>query len=158
MLAKNIARALLVAGLLATLPAGAEAGALGKAVARGTAKGIAKALPRQKLGPVHKFKAPTPLERWTNRPKTDARRGLPPHSYWIRPEKGPKGSAAHIRKELRIPHPLKQRERLVAPPGTRYHDRPLRGGERDQREVIIHDRVKPGDLKLGERVKPGTAN
>jgi len=138
---------------LTLLPLVAEGGSLGKAAARGAARSIAKALPRQKLGPIHRFRKPTPLERFTNKPKTDLRKGLDPHSFWTRPEPGPKGSAAHVRKELNIPHSVRRGERMTAPPGTRYHERPIRGAHGRKRETILHNRVPRKNLELGDRLR-----
>lgn len=158
-IAKAMLTGVLVVGTVLLSPA-AEAGSLGKAAARGAAKSVARAATQRKWGPIHKFKKPTRLERWTNRPKTDKAKGLKGHSYWIRPERGPKGTKQHIRKELNIDHGLKRREETIFKPGTPYHVRPIRKGQAGQKEVILHRRVPAKELRMQERVRqgqPGTA-
>lgn len=149
---KNAFGPVLLAITLALGPSLAEAKGAAAGVARGL---IGKGKPsRQPLGPVHELKKDTRLERWTNRPKTDKQRGLRPHSFWTKPERGPKGKVPHLRKEFNIDHPLKQREEMTAPRGTRYHERPVRGGKDGAREVIIHDRVPKHEIRPKERVRP----
>lgn len=127
--------------------------------AKGATPGVGRGLigngrpSRQPMGPIHEFKKDTRLERWTNRPKTDKQHGLRPHAFWTKPDRGPKGRAPHLRKEFNIDHPLKQREEMIARRGTRYHERPVRGGKDHAREVIIHDRVPKRDVRLQERVR-----
>lgn len=106
----------------------------------------------QPKGRLHTFKEETRLERWTNSPKTDTSRGLRKDSFWTRPQPGPKGNTEHIKKRLKIDHPIKRREETVATPGAKYHERPTRGSKGQQREVIIHDRVSKDALKLRERI------
>lgn len=108
---------------------------------------------RQPMGPLHEFKRPTPLERWTNSPKTDARRGLRPHSFWVRPDRGPKGGSQYLKDKLNLDHSVKQREQMAVSPGTKYHERPTRGGTDHTREVILHNRVSKDVLELKEGVR-----
>jgi hypothetical protein len=145
-------RALLALGAAAILlVAGGSAEATGTGLGRGLPG--ARNGPRQPLGPIHKFKEPTSLERWTNRPKTDAQRGLRDHSFWVRPHPGRKGGNEHLRDKLHLDHSVKRREQRVAPPGTTYHERPLRGGPAHEREVILHNRVPKNALEFKEKVR-----
>lgn len=152
---KTVWRGILAACLVLS-PVAAEAGTLGGAAARGAARSIAKALPRRPLGPLYRFRKPTPLERFSNKPKTDLRRGLPPHSFWRTPQRGPK-TAEGVREKLNIPHEVKRAEKTIAAPGTPYHERPIQGGERGAREKVLHERVAPRDLQLGDALQhPGS--
>lgn len=146
---------LVTLGLLLALhgPVAANAGVAGKAVGRAASKRAATSAAvkkevagRQKLGPIHTFKKPTVLERATNRPATDKIRGLGgsgKHVFARHPKVGRRGTAEHIQKELNISHPVKTWEKIAVQPGVKYHERPIRGGEKNMREVIIHGRV-PG--------------
>ncbi len=148
-----------VAGLLlcAVLgdPCPALAGALGKALGRGSTGKVAVGrapVARRPLGPLHTFKEPTPLERFTRRPRLDRSRGLRPDSFWARPGQGRKGTAEHVRRKYEIPHRVTRREEFVASPGTRYHERPVKGAPRGSREVILHERVPGSHVTLRERL------
>jgi hypothetical protein len=145
---RRVALLAVCAGAL-LLIAGASAEA--KGLGRGRSGG--PRAPRQPLGPTHTFKHPTSLERWTNSPKTDARRGLRQHSFWVRPDRGPRGGNQHLERKLNLDHPVKQREQARVPAGTRYHERPIRGGTSHAREVILHDWTRKADLMLKERVR-----
>jgi len=138
---KSFADLLVATGVVLALlgTSTAHAGVVGKAVGRavkqavkrGAAKALKKGAVRQKLGPVHKIRKPTVVERYTNHPATDKAKGLGgkgKHVFTRRPRVGRRGTAEHIQKELNIPHPVKQREKITLPPGTKYHERPIRGG------------------------------
>jgi len=136
-------------------PTVVKAGSLWKAGARGAARGLAGKVHvyRRPLGPRHHFTYETRLERYSNRPRTDKIRGLPPHSFWKRPEPGRKGSAEHVRRKLDVPHQVRQREEVIVKPGTLYHERPIKGGRGHSREVILEHRVPADALKLRERLR-----
>lgn len=143
--------------VLFILAAGATpvgAGSLGKAIGKGAARGILRKAPayRRPLGPKHYFRKETRLERYTNRQRTDKIRGLPPHSFWTRPEPGRKGSSVHIQRKLNIPHPVKRREVIRVKPGTVYHERPIKGGLNRSREVILEKPVPGKRIHLKERL------
>ena len=126
---------------------------LGSGTADATTLGLRRILPRQRLGSTHMFQQPIRLERWTNSPRTDLRRGLRPHSFWVRPGPGRKGGLQHLEKKLQLSHPVRQREEMAVRPGTTYHERPIRGGSGHAREVMPHDRVPKDALHLRELVR-----
>jgi hypothetical protein len=144
--------------LILQAPVAAQAGMiLGKAAARGAVRSLERgAVYRRALGRVHLFRKPTRLERFTNRSLTDQRRGLPGHSFWTRPHPGRPGSAPHVKRKLNIPHPVKAREQVVVPGGTRYHERPIKGGQAHAREVILHKRVPGEAIKGGKALAGGS--
>ena len=149
-LAKVLVTIALVPILLCTAAnAGVTSKAVGRAASKRAAAGTAvkkETVARQKLGPLHTVQKPTVLERATNRPATDKTRGLGgsgKHVFTRHPKVGRRGTAEHVQKELNIPHPVKKWEKVVVPPGVKYHERPIRGGEKNMREVIIHGRI-PG--------------
>lgn len=147
-------------------PVAANAGVAGKAVGRAASKRAATSAAvkkevtgRQQLGPIHTFKKPTVVERYTNRPATDKIGGLGgkgQHVFTRHPSVGRRGTAEHMQKELNIPHPVKQREVIKVSPGMKYHERPIRGGEAHKREVIIHGRVPGKGVKLGDKLSHAT--
>jgi len=157
---KRLVNGFLTVGLALVLlgAASADAGVVGKAVRRAVTKRAATVVKkqvnkavRQKLGPIHTLKKPTIVERFTNRPATDKARGLGgkgKHVFTRRPRVGRKGTAEHIKKELNIHHPVKQRQKIVLPPGTQYHERPIRHGEAYSREVIVHGRIPGKAVKV----------
>lgn len=153
----------IVIALLASGETTAEAAVAAKAVSRAAARRVvagtvAKQLPRQKLGPIHTFKKPTVLMRATNQPTTEKIRGIGQrngHVFTRYPRPGRTGTAEHIQKELAIPHKVKKIEKIVVPAGTKYHVRPIRRGEKNTREVIIHGRL-PGSNIVGQRRLPHT--
>jgi len=131
-----------------------EGASLGKAAGRAAARGALKrgVISRQRIGPLHSFRKPARLERFTNKPRTDKARGLRKHSFWIRPHAGRRASAAHVQKKLNIPHRVKRRETFEAKPGTEYHERPIKGGRGHIREVILERPVSGKPIKLRERL------
>jgi hypothetical protein len=44
---------------------------------------------------------------------------------------------------------------MLARPGMKYHELPIKGGLPCSREVIIHERVPAKDIKLRETVRRG---
>jgi hypothetical protein len=134
--------------------AGAGRGKAGPAIALAA---LAKAKPTypRPLGPTHVAKEPIRVERYTHRPATDRRKGLAPHSFWTRPHPGRKGSADYVRRRLNIPHQVTRREEATLPKGTAYHERPVKGGRNHSREVIVHQRVPRGALRLRESPAKG---
>jgi len=153
-----VGRGLLTGLLIFVLqaPAVAEAGALGKAVARGATRSLVRRVPvyRRPLGPVHQFRTSTPLQRYTNRPHTDVRKGLPAHSFWVRPHPGRPASAPHIQQKLNIPHPVRAREVTGVKPGTVYHERPIKGGSGHTREVILEKPVPGRAIQVQGAIPP----
>lgn len=134
----------------------AQAAPLGKAVAKTTAKKLSqRAAAYQKLGPIHKFEKQQTLIRWTNRPKTDAARGITGnkhdrlHVFTQYPHPGRKGSAMSAQRRLAIKHGVKIPEKIKLSPGTKYHVRPIRGGAQGEKEVIIHGPVPPRAVEIG---------
>jgi hypothetical protein len=133
---------------------------VGQALARSASKRFAQRTAfssAQRLGPLHTFRKPVVLERFTRSPRLDKLKGLPlekdsHHVFARRIHPGRKGSAEHIQKALNIPHPIKQRETFLAPAGTRYHERSVLGGQKGQREAIIEGRVSPLSIQVKERV------
>jgi len=127
-----------------TLP---KPGIAGSRVGRGTVRSVTPNGGRQVLGPLHAFRRPVTLERFTRRPRLDVSRGLArPHSYFRRVHPGRPPSAPTARRELAIRHSVTHRELLRVQPGTKYHERPVRGGKRSQREVILENHVPPKTL------------
>ena len=131
-----------------------EAGSLGKAVEKGAARSILRKAPvyRRPLGSRHYFQENTRLERYTNRPRTDKLLGLRKHSFWTRSHPGRRATAANVQRKLSIPHPVRNREVITVPPRTAYHERPIKGGLRRSREVILEKRVPGKRIELKGRL------
>jgi hypothetical protein len=154
----KVALNLAIIGLLAFGAVTADAAAVAKAVSKAAARRIvsgtvAKQLPKQKLGYIHTFKKPTTLVRATNRPATERVRGIGirnGHVFTRYPKPGRTGGAEHIQKELAIHHKVKAMQQLKVPAGTKYHVRPIKGGEKNMDEVIIHGRL-PGSTVVQDR-------
>ncbi len=154
----KVALSLAVVAFLNSGVATANAASAGKAVSKAAARrivsgAVAKQLPKQKLGRIHTFEKPTTLVRATNRPATEQFRGIGKrngHVFTRYPRAGRTGSAEHIQKELAIPHKVRKMEKIVVPAGTKYHVRPVRRGEKNTREVIIHGRI-PGKAVVEQR-------
>lgn len=155
-----LTKALIILGLVwpITVNAGVAGKAAGRAASKRAAVGAAvkkEVTPRQKLGPLHALKKPTTVERYTNRPATDQARGLGGKRKEVfarRIGSGRRGTAEHIRKELNIPHPVKQREEIRLPSGTKYHESPVKRGEARRRQMAIHGRIPKENIHLKERL------
>ena len=130
----------------------ADAGSVGKSLGKATAKSITKrvgvkaAIARQKLGKIYRFKQPRTLIHWSKRPTVDVAKGLPakqggPHVFAQYPKVGRKVSAPVAQKRLNIPHKVKCYEKIRVPAGQKYHARPIKGGARGEKEIILHGQV-----------------
>ncbi len=119
-----------------SVPRSVERSLVRKLETRGVSRGY------QKLGPLRRARRPMKVLHVTRHPSIDARRGLPRHSFVVGARRGRLPKRAAVRRYLNIPHRVTARETIVLPKGTRYHERPVRGGRRYQREKIIHDRVR----------------
>jgi len=134
-----------------------EAGSGSKIVAKSATKQILQRVVgvRQKLGPLHRFRKPQVLIRWSNSPHLDKARGLPtkkyksPHVFTQYPRPGRKPSPVTAQRNLNIPHKVTYWEKIRVAPGTRYHMRPVLGGKRGSKEVILHGHVPSRSVKCG---------
>lgn len=141
-------------------PLSVNGASLGTAVARSASKRLAQRTAIstvRRLGPLHTFRKPIVLERFTNAPRLDKLKGLPleKNSHLVftrRIHPGRKGSAEHIQKALNLPHPVKRRETIRVPAGTRYYERPNAGGQPGERETIIKGKVGPSSIQVREPV------
>ena len=130
----------------------ADAGYAGKSLGKAATKSVTKriglkaAIARQKLGKIYKFKKPQTLIHWSKRPTVDVAKGLPvkqgsPHVFTQYPQVGRKVSSPVAQKRLNIPHKVKCYEKIHAPAGAKYHVRPIKGGARGEKEIILHGSI-----------------
>lgn len=134
-----------------------EAGSAGKAIAKSATKRVIRkaAVARQKLGLIHQFRKPQILVRWTKSPSLDKAKGLPTkkdgvfHIFTQYSKRGRKPSPEVARRSLNIPHRVKYWEKIKVAPGTRYHVRPIKGGKRGEKEVILHGRIPSNSITCG---------
>ena len=124
---------------------------------RAVSKRVVARAARQPLGPLHTFRKPVLLERFTMHPRLDRAQGLGAESFWRRARPGRIPTAATARRQLNIRHPVTHVERVRARPGWRYHERPVRGGVRGSREAVLHAPLSGGMLRVQRKLVPGAA-
>ena len=131
----------------------ADAGSVGKSLGKAATKSVTKrigqkaVIARQKMGKLYQFQKPRTLIHWSKRPTVDVAKGLPakhkggPHVFAQYPKVGRKFSAPEAQKRLNIPHKVKCYEKIRVPAGQKYHARPIKGGARGEKEIILHGQV-----------------